>query len=72
MFTPYEERVSHRLARSQLKKRLARLARRPLEITPRQQQTQRTLLDSLRVEYAIEKPSNQHLAVAGVASDAWV
>ena len=63
MFTPYEERVSHRLARSQLKKRLAHLARRPLEITPRQQQTQRTLLDWRQVEYEIAKPSKKLLAL---------
>jgi hypothetical protein len=30
----------------------------------RWQQTQRTLLDWLRVEYVIEKPSNKLLAVA--------
>ncbi len=36
--------------------------RRLIEITSRQQQTQRTLLDWLRVEYAIEKPSNKLLA----------
>jgi len=34
------------------------VVRRPIEITSRQQQTRRTLLDWLRVEYAIEKPSN--------------
>ena len=32
--------------------------RRLVEVTSRQQQIQRTLLDWLRVEYAIEKPSN--------------
>jgi hypothetical protein len=37
----------------------------------RQQQTQRTLLDWLRVEYAIAKPSNKLLAVAGLDSDTW-
>jgi hypothetical protein len=41
-----------------------------IEITSRQQQTQRTLLDWLRVEYAIEKPSNKLLAVAELDSDA--
>jgi hypothetical protein len=35
------------------------LVRRLLAITSRQQQTQRTLLDWLRVEYGIEKPSNK-------------
>jgi hypothetical protein len=30
------------------------------------------LLDWLRVEYAIEKPSNKLLAVAGLDSDTWV
>ena len=35
---------------------------RLIELTSRQQQTQRTLLDWLRVEYDIEKPSNKLLA----------
>jgi hypothetical protein len=46
--------------------------RRLIEITSRQQQTQRTLLDWLRVEYAIEKPSNKLLALAELDSDTWV
>jgi len=46
--------------------------RRLIEITSRQQETQRTLLDWLRVEYAIEKPSNKLLAVTGLDSDTWV
>jgi hypothetical protein len=33
-----------------------------IEITSRQQHAQRTLLDWLRVEYGIEKPSNKHEA----------
>jgi hypothetical protein len=37
-----------------------------------QQQTQRTLLDWQREEYAIEKPSNQLLAVTELDSDTWV
>jgi hypothetical protein len=41
-------------------------------MTSRQHQTQRTLLDWLRVEYAIEKPSNKFLAVAELDSDTWV
>jgi hypothetical protein len=45
--------------------------RRLIEITCRQQQTQRTLLDWLRVEYAIEKPSNKLLAMADLDSDTW-
>jgi hypothetical protein len=36
--------------------------RRLIEVTSRQRQTQRTLLDWLRVEYVIEKPSNKLLA----------
>ena len=48
------------------------MVRRLLQITSRQQQTQRTLLDWLRVEYAIEKPSNKLLAVAELDSDTWV
>jgi hypothetical protein len=43
-----------------------------MEITTRQQQTQRTLLDWLRMEYAIEKPSNKLLAVTDLDSDTWV
>jgi hypothetical protein len=48
------------------------LVRRLIEITSHQQQTQCTLLDWLRVEYGIEKPSNTLLAVAELDSDAWV
>ena len=36
------------------------------------QQNQRTLLDWLRVEYAIEKPSNKLLAATELDSDNWV
>ena len=43
-----------------------------LEITSRQQQTQRTLLGWLQVEYATEKPSNKLLAVTELGSDTWV
>jgi hypothetical protein len=43
-----------------------------IEIRSRQQQTQHTLLDWLRVEYGIEKPSNMLLAVADLDSDTWV
>ena len=39
---------------------------------PAQQQTQRTLLDWLRMEYAIEKPSNKLLAAIELDSDTWV
>jgi hypothetical protein len=46
--------------------------RRLIEITSRQHQTQRTLLDWLRMEYAIEKPSNKLLAAAELDSDTWV
>ena len=45
--------------------------RRLIEITSRQQQTQRTLLDWLRVEYAVERPSNKLLALAELDSDTW-
>ena len=41
-------------------------------ITSRQPQTQRTLLDWLRAEYAIEKPSHKLLAVAELDSDTLV
>jgi hypothetical protein len=47
-------------------------ARHPIELTSRQQQTQRTLLDWLRVEYEIAKPSNRLLAVTELDSDTWV
>jgi hypothetical protein len=39
------------------------------QITSRQHQTRRTLLDWLRVEYGIEKPSNKPVAVAELGSD---
>ena len=45
---------------------------RLIEITARQRQTQRTLLDWLRVECAIPQPSNKLLAVTDLDSDAWV
>jgi hypothetical protein len=45
------------------------LVRHLIELTSRQQQTQSTFLDWLRVEYAIEKPSNELLAVAELDSD---
>ena len=48
------------------------LIRRLIELTGRQQQTQRTLLDWLRMEYAIEKPSNKLLAATELDSDTWV
>jgi hypothetical protein len=43
-----------------------------IELTSRQQQTQRTLLDWLRVEYAIEKPSNKLLALTELDANTWV
>ena len=46
--------------------------RRLAEITSRQQQTQRTLLDWLRVEYGIEEPSNKLLALTDLDSNTWV
>jgi len=45
---------------------------RLIEITSRQQQTQRTLLAWLQVEYAIKKPTNKLLAVAELDSGTWV
>jgi methylase of polypeptide subunit release factors len=42
--------------------------RRLIEITASQQQSQRTLLDWLRVEYSIEKPGNKLQAVAELDS----
>jgi hypothetical protein len=64
--------VTHGLARSQVKKHRSYFVQRLLEATFRQQPTQRTLLDWLRVEYAIEKPRNKLLAVAELDSGAWV
>jgi SAM-dependent methyltransferase len=46
--------------------------RRLIELTSRQQQTQRTLLDWLRVEYGIAKPSNKLLALTDLDSNTWV
>lgn len=46
--------------------------RRLIEITASQQQTQRTVLDWLRVEYAIEKPSQKLGALVELDSDALV
>ena len=37
-----------------------------------QQHTQRTLLDWLRVEYGIDKPSNKLLALTDLGSNTWV
>jgi hypothetical protein len=55
-----------------VKKRPAAFIRRLIELTSRQQQTRRTLLDWLRVEHGIEKPSNKLLALADLDSNAWV
>lgn len=41
-------------------------------ITASQQQTQRTVLDWLRMEYAIEKPSQKLAALTTLDSDAFV
>jgi hypothetical protein len=46
--------------------------RRLIELTSRQQQTRRTLLDWLRVEYGIAKPSNKLLALTALDSNTWV
>jgi hypothetical protein len=40
------------------------------EITSHQQQTQRTLLDWLRVEHGIEKPSNKLTRAVSVQAEA--
>jgi hypothetical protein len=44
---------------------LSHPVRRRTELTSRQQQTQRTLLDWLRMEYGIEKPSSKLLTLTG-------
>ena len=46
--------------------------RRLIEITSRQQQTQRTLLDCLRVDYGIEMTSNKLLALTDLDSNTGV
>jgi len=46
--------------------------RRLIEITASQQQTQRTVLDWLRVEYTIEKPGNKLQSLTKLDSDAFV
>lgn len=46
--------------------------RRLIEITTRQQETQRILLDWLRVEYAIEKPGNKLQSAFELDSDTLV
>lgn len=46
--------------------------RRLIEITASQQQTRRTVLDWLRVEYAIDKPGNRLQYLADLDSDAFV
>lgn len=47
-------------------------ARRLIAITEREQQTQRTVLDWLRVEYAIEKPSQKLQTLAELDSDTFI
>ena len=44
----------------------------PIQLTSRQQQTQRALLDWVRVEYEIGKPSSKLLSAADLDSDSWV
>ncbi len=46
--------------------------RRLIDITASQQQTQRTVLDWLRVEYAIEKPGNKLQLLTDLDSDTFV
>ncbi len=46
--------------------------RQLIELTTRQQQTQRTLLDWLRADYAIEKPGNKLQAAAELDADTLV
>ena len=65
----YVERLSIPRPTSQQREAADTNVRRLIEITSRQQQTQRTLLDWLRVEYAIEKPSNKLLAVTELDCD---
>ncbi len=45
---------------------------RLIEITERKQQTQRTVLDWLRVEYAIDKPSQKLQALTELDSDTFI
>lgn len=48
------------------------VVRRLIDITATQQQTQRTVLDWLRMEYAIEKPSQKLQSLTDLDSDAFV
>lgn len=52
--------------------RQQRHSRRLIDITTSQKQTQRTVLDWLRVEYAIEKPSQKLAALTDLDSDAFI
>lgn len=63
-----------RIPRPTAKQREAaeKAVRRLVEITAQQQQTQRTLLDWLRMEYAIEKPGNKLQAMTDLDSDTLV
>ena len=45
---------------------------RLMQSASRQQQTQHTLLDWLRVEYGVEKPGNKLLALTDLDSNTWV
>ena len=64
------------LARSQVKRAWPalspQLVRRQIKLTSHHQQTQRTLLDWLRDEYGIAKPSNRLLALTELDSVTWV
>ena len=48
------------------------IVQRQTQITSHQQETQRTFLDWLRVEYSIAKPSNKVLALTELESNTWV
>jgi len=72
MDIPYVERLPIPPPTPQQRQAAEASVQRLIEITSAQHQTQRTLLDWLQVEYAIEKPSNKLLAVTELDSDAWV
>ncbi|MEI7730666.1 MAG: hypothetical protein WCO56_13915, partial [Verrucomicrobiota bacterium] len=72
MDIPYVERLSIPRPTPQQRQAAETNVRRLIEITASQQQTQRMLLDWLRVEYMIEKPGNKLQSVTSLDSDTWV
>jgi hypothetical protein len=72
MDIPYVQRLPIAKPTASLREAVDAPVRRLLEIASGQKGTQRTLLDWLRVEYSIEKPSNKLLAFTKLDSDTLV